>query len=113
MSIAFEKAAASYFGLPKTEDCSVQRDDYGLALHVRIGLTDADLIGITARMVELAASAPPAAPEPAFVPTPTMQEVMNAPERYVGVDGCKELLERACKLSGAVRERVKSVEGKS
>ena len=105
MSTAFEQAAASYFGMPDTAQCAMQRDEDGLALHVRVLLTDAHLVAITARMVELAATAP-ALSDPVFVPMPTLQEVMASPERYVGVDGCQELLEKACKMSSAVRERV-------
>lgn len=114
MSIAFEQAAASYFGLPKAEDCSVQRDDFGLALHVRIGLSDADLIGITARMVELAAAAPlPAPVEDAdghHLYAPTLNEVMRNPHLYVCRPECAEVVERAAQLSGSVRTALAAYE---
>lgn len=117
MSASFGQAAASYFGLDpeRATEALVVADGVTMELQVRIVLTDADIIGVTDRMKELAA-----APLPEVVVDeqgkhlymPTVQEAIRNPHLYAPRPECAEVMERAAKLSAKVREAISAYEAK-
>ena len=108
MSNSFTEAAASYFGLPPGTTSEVSTESGWMYAQFTVCLSNEQIQGIVKRMTEM--PTPADAPEPAFTALPTLQEVMAAPERFVGVAGCEGLLAKACRLSLDVRERVDAKE---
>ena len=109
MSVTFTQAAASYYGMPEGTTTALSGDDNGLMVQFTLMVSAEAVEGIAKRMQELrAAPTPVEPPEGAYKATPTLQEVMADPARFVGVAGAEDVLARACQLSSSVRTVVES-----